>query len=191
MAHLHDFLDIICSEEPPEPTIEVSLVAADIDMHRQDRAQTQLRPAVNKRPERRVARYPGPKKRSKVERSAVAACMREAKANTRALQHATDQVQSLHALVQPARKRCRGLDVREAKVAGGQPTSWSQNVAVAHQRIREDILGSHFGRGCPLLIRRVLAHTQQRENESVTRTQTLQSHSRAQSYIHVYAEPHF
>ena len=131
------------------------------------------------------------KQRSKVEHSAVAACMREAKANTRALQHATDQVHSLHALVQPARKRCRGLDVREAKVAGGQPTSWSQNVAVAYQRIREDILGSHFGRGCPLLIRRVLAHTQQRENESVTPTQTLQSHSRAQSYIHVYAEPHF
>ena len=110
--------------------------------------------------------------------------MREAKANTSALQHATDQVQSLHALVQPARKRCRGLDVREAKVAGGQPTSWSQNVAVAYQRIREDILDSHFGS-------RVLAHTQQRENESVTPTQTLQSHSRAQSYIHVYAEPHF
>ena len=82
MADLLELLDIICSDEPPEPTIEVSLVAADIDMHRQDRAQTQLRPAVNKRPERRVARYPGPKKRSKVEHSAVAACMREAKANS-------------------------------------------------------------------------------------------------------------
>ena len=62
MADLPDFLDITCSEEPPGPTTEVSLVAADVDMQRQDRAKTQLRPAVNKRPARRVARYPGPKK---------------------------------------------------------------------------------------------------------------------------------
>ena len=115
MADLPDFLDIICSEEPPGPTTEVSLVAADVGMQRQDRSQTQLRPAVNKRPARRVARYPGPKKRSKAEHSAVAARMREAKANKRALQLATDQAQTLHALVQPERERCRGLDVQVIK----------------------------------------------------------------------------
>ena len=115
MADLPDFLDIICSEEPPGPTTEVSLVAADVGMQRQDRSQTQLRPAVNKRPARRVARYPGPKKRSKAEHSAVAARMREAKANKRALQLATDQAQTLHALVQPVRERCRGLDVQVIK----------------------------------------------------------------------------